>query len=428
MSRSEALDGAKGPVDLLEEAFVLLRGMPLGILGTYFIGALPFMLGLLYCWDDMRRGAFASDHLPLEALLMGILFLWMKGWQGVFIAAAMERLKGGDPGGVSFTRAVSIFAGQGVVQATGLFVLPAAACLLVPFGWTYAFYQSFAAVGTARVPLRKGLAQALRQAGIRPGQNHAMLGILLLFSGAVFLNLLAAAVVAPWLVRSLLGIESPFTRGGLAFEVSAMLPAVTALSYLCLDPVVKCAYALRCFYGLSRRSGDDLRVGFAKTVKAAAGAGLVVLCIGLSSAAPRAADAPPRGRSTTAGGKAVVSAGEDLPRDLNTSIDRILKNPDYSWRSSAVHRKEAGRGFLAGMFHSIGDVLNRAWRVLEKVMKRVDDWLRNLFGGRRESSRKGGLLADFFSAKGLLILLILLAAGLLVYLVRKAGPTWLPTM
>jgi hypothetical protein len=40
----------KGVVLLLEEAVHLLRKTPLFLLSSYFIGTLPFLLGLFYFW------------------------------------------------------------------------------------------------------------------------------------------------------------------------------------------------------------------------------------------------------------------------------------------------------------------------------------------------------------------------------------------
>ena len=45
----------KGAIDLIEEAVHLLRGAPLSVLAIYYMGALPFILSLLYFWADMSR-------------------------------------------------------------------------------------------------------------------------------------------------------------------------------------------------------------------------------------------------------------------------------------------------------------------------------------------------------------------------------------
>ena len=48
--------------DLIEEAFHAWRICPPVAFCWYYLGALPFVLALLYFWMDMSRGAFAAAH------------------------------------------------------------------------------------------------------------------------------------------------------------------------------------------------------------------------------------------------------------------------------------------------------------------------------------------------------------------------------
>ena len=68
---------------MIEEAIHLLRAAPISALATYYLGTLPFVLGLLYFWADMSRSPFAYQHLPGAALGLAGLFLWMKFWQAI---------------------------------------------------------------------------------------------------------------------------------------------------------------------------------------------------------------------------------------------------------------------------------------------------------------------------------------------------------
>ena len=76
----------RGALELLEEAVHLLRLVPAGVLLTYYVGALPFVLALLYYWADMSRGSFAADRAGAGAFVLALIFLWMKTWQAVFAA------------------------------------------------------------------------------------------------------------------------------------------------------------------------------------------------------------------------------------------------------------------------------------------------------------------------------------------------------
>ncbi len=67
MKREQMLQG-KGPFEMIEEAVHLLRSAPASLLCAYYLGTLPFALGLLYFWADMSRGSFAERRLPVAAL------------------------------------------------------------------------------------------------------------------------------------------------------------------------------------------------------------------------------------------------------------------------------------------------------------------------------------------------------------------------
>src|SRR5579859_2771067 len=80
--------------DLLEEAVHLLRTAPWSVLACYGVGALPFILGLLYFVAEMSRSPFAYRHLVDYALAMGLLFVWMKFWQAIFAQRLLAHLTG----------------------------------------------------------------------------------------------------------------------------------------------------------------------------------------------------------------------------------------------------------------------------------------------------------------------------------------------
>src|SRR2546421_4071970 len=119
---SRARQPAKPALELIEEAIHLLRAAPIGIIATYYLGALPFVLGLLYFWTDMSRSPFAAGHLAEAALGLAALFAWMKFWQGVFAASLRARLVGESPPRLNFRRCWRILSTQIALQSTGLFL------------------------------------------------------------------------------------------------------------------------------------------------------------------------------------------------------------------------------------------------------------------------------------------------------------------
>src|ERR1035437_10278570 len=84
-------------LELLEQAVHQLRDAPAATLATYYVGSLPFVLGLLFFWADMSRSAFADQHLAGAALGVAGLFLWLKFWQAVFARNLRASFAGEPP-------------------------------------------------------------------------------------------------------------------------------------------------------------------------------------------------------------------------------------------------------------------------------------------------------------------------------------------
>ena len=67
-----------------------------------------------------------------------------------------------------------------------------------------------------------------------------------------------ALVLLPQLLKILIGVETVFSIVGA--HIMTFHAIVCSLSYLCLDHLLKASYCLRCFYGESLRTGEDLKV------------------------------------------------------------------------------------------------------------------------------------------------------------------------
>src|SRR5206468_1655215 len=161
-----------GAVDVLDEAVHLLRLAPPGALLSFYAGSVPFVLGFLYFWSDMSRNAFARRHVAEAALVMALLYVWMKAFQAVFARNLRVRLSGPTVRGLRPSAWARHLLAQAALQPTSLFVLPLAAFVLLPYGWVYAFYQNLSVTGD--------YAASRRQALLWPRQNHAVICILLL--------------------------------------------------------------------------------------------------------------------------------------------------------------------------------------------------------------------------------------------------------
>ena len=395
---------------MAEEAVHLLRSSPPGILACYYLGSLPFVLGFLFFWADMSRGAFAERHCVPAALGLALLFVWMTCWQAVFV----RRLKGHvlarkpEPWtSRSFLRMVMI---QTIVHSSSLVVLPLASILLFPLGVAYAFYQNtFALADYDRDGPGTACRRSWQQALIWPKQNHIMLLIFALFGLFVFVNLVNGILAVPQLMKMFFGTETMFTRNAWSMLNTTFFAVIGCLTYLCMDPLAKAAYLLRCFYGESLRSGTDLKVEI-RNVKARARTAAVVLVFLLAFQQVLLAGASPPGESPQ---------GVD-PRELDQRISEVIQQPEYSWRMPREKTDpEEDKGLLAHFMDGVLDTITGWYRGVVRFMERIADWfgrrLPEPAGSRKQRSGSGWITRT----QGLIFVLLAAAACTLAILLRR---------
>jgi hypothetical protein len=76
----------------------------------------------------------------------------------------------------------------------------------------------------------------------------------------VWANLMVGTLIGSTVLRSVTGEQSEFTRNPWVMLDTGFLAGTMMLAWLIVGPVVKTLYAVRCFHGLSRRTGEDLLV------------------------------------------------------------------------------------------------------------------------------------------------------------------------
>jgi hypothetical protein len=81
---------------LMEEATHLLRRAPLAAWLSYCVGTLPFTCYLIFFFNDMGRSAQAPAHLTESALILAVLYAWMKTWHAVFCDQLLGILEARD--------------------------------------------------------------------------------------------------------------------------------------------------------------------------------------------------------------------------------------------------------------------------------------------------------------------------------------------
>lgn len=304
----------KGALEITSEAINALRTAPMRVHAAYLIGGAPFILGFIYFWLEMSGSAFAAVRCFGLSFAVAALFIWMKAWQTVFACELKAHIAGDPAPQWTPGRIGRMIVTQATIQAHGFWAVTLALLIMVPFYSVYTFFQNFTLMGDGTASGVRGIAaRAWRQAVLWPRQNHVLLWllcpwtlalgmltafgamwivqlalpdafvadrssgllwfvlatnlffnvVLLLapFSCAVALNVAMMVAFLPYLLYGLLGIETTFTLSGAhAVLNSTFLMTVFGITYLCVDPVMKAAYVLRCFYGVSLTTGEDLLV------------------------------------------------------------------------------------------------------------------------------------------------------------------------
>ncbi len=354
----------------------LLRTAPGWMLSAYYLGSVPFVLGLLYFWADMCRSANAHEYSAAAALGLAVLFVWMKVWQSIFALRVGQRISGNPPYSASLRQIASMTASQTLIQATRFIVIPVAALLAVPFGYCYAFYHNATVcVGPDFQDAGFTCRRAWKLAKLWPRQNHLLIAILWLFGFVVFLNVSITTLIVPQMIKSLIGVETIFTLSGIRMIFnSTFLIAMLGMTYLFLDPLIKTVYVLRCFYGTALNSGEDLKSELNRFLDPARGiiAGLLVFIL---CTAPF---------TSWAESQASVS-----PDELDQSIEKIMNRPEFSWRMPrpTADRKESETGGpLADALKWLLGMIKRGIDTIGKWISSFLDWLESLLPQREKNT------------------------------------------
>jgi hypothetical protein len=404
---------SKSAILILEEAVHFLRLAPAALFLSYYVGSLPFILGLLYFWTDMSRSGFAADHLAVGSLGIAVLFGWMKFWHVIFGRQIRSVLSGVAQQPWSVARLFSMAASQILIHATGLFILPLAAVLLAPFGWCYAFYQNTTVQGNDDThDFRAICERAWQQAKLWPIQNHILLLILGIFGLVVLINAASVIFILPHLLKKFTGVETIFTLSGFHAVNTTFVASALAVSYLCMDPLIKTAYALRCFYGEALKTGADLKTELISfKVKTA----FLVAIISMVLIAPL----------QTQGSQQFDISPAELPsissEKLDRSIDEVMERREFAWRmpreKPQVEESEES-GPLISVLRWVLDNLKKIGKTISGWIQELADWFDNLWPEPTHEEQPDDFDWRPFTRFLLILLLIVLAIVVLYFVVK----------
>lgn len=441
-----------GPLVLIEEAVHVMRSAPVGVLAPYYVGSLPLVLAVLFFWTDMSHGAFAESRLLPGSLAIALAFIWMKAWHAMFARAVHDFITGAPASDWSMRRIARLAAIQGFHHALGIVALPLSFFAILPFPWVFAYYQNLTVLGDLGTVEPGALtAEARRQASAWPLQNMTIMWLLspfllmiglILYSvvlpivsstgtdlaqamvylytiifflvvlplsplGAVIaVNLNIAVSALPVLANMWFGIETPFTQAIMRNNTTTWA-IVCGLAFLVMDPTMKAAYTLRCFYSRSRRTGVDLEVGL-RRIRNRTGTGVVLLMAAAYLAFGHAASA----QESQFDGVSVTQ--------LDSAIQETLQKREYAWRLPREYDFENPVvGFLGGIMREVVSKIINAIRAVVEWLRPLWEAFRDLFRGRAGGDR----IASGLTAAGLRAFLLGAAAlftiALAAYLLRR---------
>jgi hypothetical protein len=415
-------------IEILEQSINLLRASPQA-LTIYLAGAIPFTLALLVFLNDMMLSPYAFDHLAEASLGLAALYGWKNTLQAIFAARLYRALSpavsgpsysgssSSNPGvsnnGARPLRFFRSFLVQSALQPVGL-------AIPLPFPWLTGFFRNVAMFAAIGAP--DAVRTARRQAALWTRQTWGVLAIVTLAFLLLFLNILAMIVLLPQLARSFLGVEGDFARLGIHIVNPTTLGVALALSWMAIDPVLDAVFVLRCLYGESIATGEDLRAALRKALLAAV---MIVLLLGVGPHGARAqsptASAPPTTAPVEANPALVNQAAADEasainPAELDRSIDEVIHSREFTWRTPHSGGEEV-QGRWVGWIRSAIDTVRR---FIRDVLDAVAKWLNPDRESNVESADKPVTRRMLELLIGLVVALIVGAA--IAFFLRRRAP------
>lgn len=397
--RLPSRDGFRGAVELLDQAAHELRSAPGGALLSYYLGTAPFALLCLHFWVQMSAGDGETWRLGPSALVLALGFVWMKVWQARFVAALLTG-RGLAPPERSFAARFARLTQVALVFSLGLFIQAFSIILVFPSGYSAAFFQHALSNVNGSYSTREVFRRTARQSTYFPFENHSLWLLVLVFWAFLALNILGLVVLLPGLVFVFTGqhvLELSAPQQVLNSTVGCV---VFLASFLCVDPLVKAAFALRSLRWQSEGDGQDLRF--------------------LVNSLSRAKGSKTRGQAAALAGAGLMGVPPDV-QELDLSLDKALSQAEFGWRTRKAGQEPLARpGWLQQIFDSLSDALHAAARFVWKFLKAIS-------GGDTEgtspSTRSDSSLRwntqDTLTALTLVLLVVLLAL-LVVRLIKRA--------
>jgi hypothetical protein len=370
------------PLELLEDAVALLRTASASAWNAYVLGAVPFLLAIIYSVSRLSTGRTNPERIATGSFLIAIFYLWMSWSKSRFARRLLAQLSLSNLAPQPLARSIML---QSLAQGAKLIVLPLSAATILPFAWMVAFFRNAAVLADAESPF----SESARMARLWQHQNWFALALLLLFGGVVFLNIAILIVALPFLAQTFSGYENEFTRNPLAMLNWTFFTAAMGLTWLVLDPILQAMYVVRCFKGESVASGADLRSALRRLASF-----FVVLVFAASG----------------------VQAREISPAELDGKIQHAMQKPEYAWR---VANNSEGASSQPGWLDDVENLVRRGWHAIGRGFSWLVEQIRRLFERPPAMTESRGKAPPRTTLRWVMYALIVVIAGILFAIMRQ---------
>ncbi|MDA7922305.1 hypothetical protein N9B73_11160 [Verrucomicrobiales bacterium] len=388
--RKRRSENETGAVQILEEAFHLLRSIDLNLYWRFYLGTIPFVIGLLYFAADMSRSGMAREDAAFVAGIMALLYVWMRVCQARFCDGLWNFLSPKTDGEIrkricfrGVAALLLLHSIQGPLLVIGLITV-------IPLGWVIAARENLSVLAfrneRSEGGLRKLWAESLRLSGYQWAQNHGVLIVLGIFTLFTWVNVIGTAILVPTFAKAIFGIDSVFTISPIAAVLnSTFFLGSLLLTYLVVAPLMKAAYTIRCFQARSRSTGEDLlsRLAESRSLRRRelSGALLSLLLAMVFVLSP--------------GSVFAEEPVEQQSSELGEAIATTLEQKKYQWqlprREALEENRSAEQSWLASRLQEIAESTRELVAALGKLL---EDWIEKLLGDQSKS----GKISTFSSA------------------------------
>ena len=432
----------RSALQIVEEGFHLLRTIDVSYYVWFYLGAVPFAVGLRFFTADQSRSSLAEQSAPGAAMLMALLYFWMRFCQARFCGGLWETISPGHLPDRSVIEKFRSVAALFFLQALWLPMVAVGLFFALPLGWIVAALQNFTILAATQNygdrPLRNIFSDGLKHSHYDWAQNHGILVVMVIVALFTWLNLVAACLVITTFGKSFFGVESVFTISPTAAIMNTtFLLGSLLLTWMVISPMMKAAYTLRCFYADSRHTGADLLSRLAECRRerrknpeaaattssrgrqqAAIAVAVLILLTGLDA-----------GAKDEAAALSETPAKRSLSEEtLRESIGETLEQKKYQWQLS----RKSQEGYAE-------ELKNESWlsrrirdvaEATRGAFKKVGDWLEEMVEKMERKPRSpkkspsgisSGTLQGISSTMsiGLVVLVSILAAWLIFVMYRK---------